>query len=690
MNINDKKRIEELKKQLEYHNRRYYIDAAPEISDAAYDRLMKELINIETANPELKTKDSPTQRVGGAPLEGFKTITHKVPMLSLDNTYNPEDLREFDARIKKITEKYTYTVELKIDGVAISLIYKDGYFETGITRGDGERGDDVTANIKTIKSLPLKIENGKSGNVEVRGEVYLSKKQFEKINKEREAQGEPLFANPRNSAAGTLKLLDSGIVAKRRLDFFAYYLVDSAKYGIKTQWEALERLKAAGFPVNENITLCKNIDEVIETCAKWEKRRNELAYEIDGMVIKVNEFEKQQILGMTAKSPRWAISYKFKAEQAKTKLKKITVQVGRTGALTPVAELEPVLLAGTTVKRATLHNEEDLERKDAREGDTVIVEKAGEIIPEVVSVVLSERPAGAKKFKMPVNCPVCGEKTEKYEDEAVRRCINIKCPAVVEGSIIHFASRDGMNIDGMGPALVEQLLKTKMISDYGDLYTLDIFALASLERMGQKSADNIVKAIEASKDRELDRLIYSLGIRNVGGRTAEILSDNYPDLKSLMAAKEEELSCINEIGPVVAHDIYDFFRVKENLQVIGKLEKAGVNTKRKEQRVKKNILNGDVFVFTGELKAYTRGEAGNIVKSLGGRVSGSVSKETNYVVAGPEAGSKLDKARKLGVKVIDEGEFLDIIKQDKKTEAVKKVPEKKAGKSNKKSQGELF
>ncbi|MBN2753696.1 MAG: NAD-dependent DNA ligase LigA [Candidatus Goldbacteria bacterium] len=686
----DKKRAEELKKQLEYHNRRYYIDAQPEISDAAYDRLMKELIGLEEAHPELKTKDSPTQRVGGAPIDGFKTVAHKSPMLSLDNTYNPEDLREFDERVKKITEKYTYTVELKIDGVAIALIYKNGYFETGITRGDGERGDDVTANLKTIISLPLKIDNRKLESVEVRGEVYLSKKQFEKINKEREAQGEALFANPRNSCAGTLKQLDPKAVAGRKLAIFTYYLADAAKYGIKTQWEALEKLKDAGFPVNENVTLCKNIDEVIETCEKWEKRRNELPYEIDGMVIKVNEFDKQQILGMTQKSPRWAISYKFRAEQAVTRLKSITVQVGRTGALTPVAELEPVQLAGTTVKRATLHNEEEVERKDIREGDFVVVEKAGEIIPEVVSVVIKKRPAGLKKFKMPDKCPVCNEAVVKYEDEAVRRCINIKCPAILEGSVIHFASRDGMNIDGMGPAIIQQLLKVKMISDYADLYKLTIFDLANLERMGQKSAENAVKAIEASKGRELDRLIYSLGIRNVGTRTAEILSDNYDTLDKLSGASAEELSQIHEIGPVVAGCIADFFKRRETKDVIKKLEKAGVNTKRLKERVTDNLLNGAVFVFTGELMKYSRTEAGNIVKSLGGRVSSSVSKETDFLVAGPQAGSKLDKAKKLGVKVVDETEFLEMIKQDNKKTVKAVKPKAVKNKSKDKIQGELF
>ncbi len=684
--MKDKKRAEELRRQIEYHNRKYYIDAQPEISDAAYDRLMKELIDIETAHPELKTKDSPTQRVGGAPVEGFKTVKHSTPMLSLDNTYSQEELREFDARIGKITSDYSYTVELKIDGVAIALIYKNGYLEAGVTRGDGEKGDDVTENVKTIKSLPLKIDAGliknKAGEiVEVRGEVYLSKRQFEKINKERELEGETPFANPRNSAAGTLKLLDSKAVAARGLDIFAYYLVDAERYGIKTQWEALAKMKEAGFPVNKHAALCGNIDEVIKICAEWEEKRNSLPYDIDGMVIKVNEFDRQKILGITQKSPRWAISYKFRAQQAKTLLKSITVQVGRTGILTPVAELEPVRIAGTTVKRATLHNEEEVERKDIREGDMVIVEKAGEIIPEVVSVVLEERKKDSRKFKMPDKCPVCGEKSVKYEGEAARRCINIKCPAILEGSIIHFASRDGMDIEGMGPALVQQLLKAGIVKDYADLYFLKQEQIAELERMGKKSAENLIKAIEESKGRELHRLIYALGIRNVGTGTAEILSDNFDDLDKLSSASVDELSGIHEIGPVVAGCIVDFFKRKETKDVLKKLKEAGVNTKRISGRVSDNRLNGALFVFTGELEKYSRTEAENIVKSLGGRVSSSVSRETDFVVAGPGAGSKLEKARKLGVKIIDEKEFLGIInlKKDEKRE-----------KSKKPAQGELF
>jgi DNA ligase (NAD+) len=678
-----RKRAEELSRILEYNNRKYYIENMPEISDREYDGLMKELIGLEEQFPALRTKDSPTQRVGGAPLEGFQTIVHKVPMLSLDNTYSADDLREFDARVAKVTSNYNYTVELKIDGLAIAMMFRDGIFETGATRGDGESGDDVTANLKTIQHIPLRVENKKIRSFEVRGEVYLSKQQFKKMNEEREVAGEPLFANPRNSAAGTLKQLDPKAVAKRKLDVFVYNLVDAGNYGVRTQSQALEVMKELGFPVNENIRLCKNIDEVVAYCTMWEDKRYSLPYEIDGMVIKVDEFDKQQILGMTSKSPKWAISYKFRAEQGKTKIRAIRVQVGRTGALTPVADLEPVQLAGTTVKRATLHNEEEIERKDIREGDIVMVEKAGEIIPEIVEVVKAERRSGLKKFRMPDKCPECGSKVVKYEDEAVRRCINIKCPAVLEGSILHFASRDGMDIEGLGPALVEQLLETKMIGDYADLYTLDIFKLAMLERMGTKSADNLLKGISESKDRELDRLIYSLGIRNVGGHTAEILADNFINVEELMAADEEKLSAIHEIGPVVAHCIVDFFSKKENLEVLKKLEKDGVNMKRKAARVTNNILNGAVFVFTGEMKGYTRGEAGNIVKSIGGRVSGSVSKETDYVVAGAEAGSKFDKAQKLGVRIIDEKEFMKIIKQGAK-------PADKDVKPKKGSQDSLF
>jgi DNA ligase (NAD+) len=650
-----------LRAELDRHNRLYYVDAEPEISDFEYDKMMKELIALEAAYPELQTPDSPTQRIGGEPLKEFRSVTHKIPMMSLDNTYSADELREFDARVRKISEKVTYTVEIKIDGLAVAVIYKDGIFRTGATRGDGVKGDDATGNMKTIKSMPLKLNDKKFSNMEVRGEVYLLKKQFEAINEEREKKDELLFANPRNAAAGTLKLLDPKVVASRKLSLFIYTLMEPEKYGIPGQFEALEKMKELGFPVNEGFKKLPDIESVIKYCDSLEEKRHDLPYAVDGMVIKVNEFDKQEILGVTAKSPRWAIAYKFKAEQAKTRLKAITVQVGRVGSLTPVAELEPVKLAGTTVKRATLHNEDEITRKDIMIGDLVIVEKAGEIIPEVVGVDKEARTGKEKKFKMPSECPVCGSKVVREEEEKATRCINVKCPAQLEGRIIHFGGREAMNIEGMGPAIVEQMLRNRMIKDYGDLYSLTIFDVANMDRMGQKSADNLLFEIENSKKRELENLIFALGIRNVGQQTAEVLAEHYDSLDKLSEAAMEELTEIHEIGNVVAEDIVDFFRGKENRDVIDKLKKAGVNMKRLKKKVTKNILNGQVFVFTGEMSKYSRGEAGNLVKSLGGRVSSAVNKETNFVVVGNEPGSKYNKAVKLGIKIINEQDFLKMI-----------------------------
>jgi DNA ligase (NAD+) len=656
-----KAKAEKLREQVEYHNRKYYVDAVPEISDFEYDKLLKELISLEEKYPGLKTPDSPTQRVGGEPLKEFITVKHTIPMMSLDNTYSPDELVEFDKRIRKVTEKFTYTVEIKIDGLAISLRYKNGFFNKGITRGDGTSGDDATENLKTVKSLPLRISVPAFKDVEVRGEVYLSKKQFEAINKERDEREEALFANPRNAAAGTLKLLDPKIVASRKLSLFVYTLLEPEKYSISGQFEALEKMKELGFPVNTGYKKLAGMDEVIKYCNSFEEKRHNLPYAVDGMVIKVDEFDKQAILGMTAKSPRWAIAYKFKAEQARTRLNAITVQVGRVGALTPVAELEPVHLAGTTVKRATLHNGDEIERKDIRIGDMVIVEKAGEIIPEVVGVDTAARTGKEKKFKMPGECPVCGSKVMREEEEKITRCINIKCPAQLEGRIVHFGGRDAMNIEGMGPAVVEQMLRNKMLKDYGDLYSLTIFDVANMERMGQKSADNLLKEIENSKKRDLENLIFALGIRNVGQQTAEVLAENFDSLDALSAASLDDLTKIHEIGEVVAGDIVEFFARKESKEVIEKLKKAGVNMKRLKKKAAKNILNGKVFVFTGEMQKYSRGEAGNIVKSIGGRVSSTVGKTVDYVVAGAEPGSKYDKAVKLGIKIVDEKEFLKMI-----------------------------
>lgn len=657
-----KLRINKLKKEIEYHNKRYYIDAEPEISDYEYDILMKELIELEEKYPDLKTIDSPTQRVGGEPLKDFKTVIHSIPMLSLDNTYSEEDLYEFDKRIKKVTQKYSYIVELKIDGVAVALRYKNLLLDLAITRGDGERGDDVTKNIKTIRQVPLRIESEDIffKDFEVRGEVYLSKKQFEIINEERERQGEPLFANPRNAVAGSLKLLDSKIVAKRKLNMFVYYLINPVNYGINTQFEALIEMEKMDLPVNKNNKKVNSIREVIDYCNFWEKKRHDLPYVVDGVVIKVNEFSKQEILGSTGKSPRWAIAYKFKAEKAKTRLKSITVQVGRTGILTPVAELEPVHLSGTVVKRATLHNEDEIEKKDIRIGDIVIVEKAGEIIPEVIGVDMKERTGAEKKFRMPGICPVCESETVRYEGEVATRCINIKCKAQLEGAILHFASRDAMNIEGLGKSLVKQLVENKLVSDYGDIYFLEETALANLERMGKKSAQNLINEINKSKDRDLENLIYGMGIKNVGKHTAEILAENFESLDKLSSSSVEELKNIHEIGPVVAQSIFDFFKRKETKEVMKKFKKININMKRKKKIIK-NILGGKIFIFTGEMEKYSRSEASNIVKSFGGGVTSSISKNIDYVVVGKDAGSKLDKAQKLGLKIIDEKEFLKLI-----------------------------
>jgi DNA ligase (NAD+) len=622
---------------------------------------MKELTDIEAKYPGLKTADSPTQRVGGGPLKGFKSAAHSEPMMSLDNTYSADELREFDARVRKITEKITYTAEIKIDGLAVALTYRNGIFTTGATRGDGVKGDDATENIRTIKSLPLQIKDKNFDGMEARGEVYLSKKQFELINEQRENSDEPLFANPRNAAAGTLKMLDPEIVASRKLSLFVYTLIGAEKHGVKGQFEALEKLKELGFPVNDGYKKFSGMDAVIDYCNVMDEKRHALPYAVDGMVIKVDEFDKQKILGMTAKSPRWAIAYKFKAEQAKTRLNAITVQVGRVGALTPVAELEPVRLAGTVVKRATLHNEDEIARKDIRVGDIVIVEKAGEIIPEVVGVDIGARTGKEKKFKMPSVCPVCGSEAAREIGQAITRCINVKCPAQLEGRIIHFGGRDAMDIEGMGPAIVDQLLRNKMIKDYGDIYSLTIFDVANMDRMGQKSADNLLEGIEKSKKQDLENLVFALGIRNVGAQTAAVLSENYDSLDALASAPLEELTKTDGVGAVVAGDITDFFRRKENKEVVEKLRKAGVNMKRLKKNSGKNILAGKIFVFTGEMSKYSRGEAGNIVKSLGGRVTSTVGRDVSYVVVGNEPGSKYYKAVKRGIKTINEKEFLDII-----------------------------
>jgi DNA ligase (NAD+) len=663
-----RKRIDELRELIRHHEYKYYVENRPQISDFEFDKLMAALQTLEKNNPALITSDSPTQRVGGAPVEGFAVVEHRVPMQSIDNTYSADEIREFDARISRLLsgEPVEYIVELKIDGVAVSLWYEDGVFVQGATRGDGRRGDDITANLRTVRAIPLKLRtNGAVPPViEARGEVYLPKREFERINKEREKEGEPLFANPRNAAAGSLKLLDPRIAATRRLGMFSYGIGYSEGLEIASHAEALSLLESLSLPVDPHRIKCRTMDDVIEYCLAFNERRKKLPYEIDGMVVKVNSFDQQERLGSTAKSPRWVVAYKFPAERAVTRLKSIVVQVGKTGTLTPVANLEPVSLAGTTVKRATLHNADEIKRKDVRVGDTVLVEKAGEIIPQVVEVLLDRRTGDEKPFRMPRTCPACGAQVVKDPDGVYHRCHNISCPAQVKAKIRHFVSRDAMDIDGLGPALVEQLVDKNLVEDFSDLYRLSDDELAKLEKMGAKSAHNLVLATRQSKTRDLHRLIYALGILHIGVNAARLLAARFESLGALAEAGAEELAEIEGLGPIVAESVVRFFAAEHNRATIRKLQDAGVNTRRLAAPpvAEEGPLAGKRLVLTGKLTGYTREEARKLIEQLGGEVSTSISSKTDYVLAGEEPGSKLDNARKLGVRVIDETEFEGIVR----------------------------
>jgi DNA ligase (NAD+) len=646
-----------LREQIERHDRLYYIDNQPEISDFEYDRLMQSLIKIEGSFPDLVTPDSPTRRVGGAPVEGFATIKHTVPMMSLGNTYSRKELKEFAERVQRFLkgESSRYVAELKIDGVAISLRYEKGLFVQGATRGDGTSGDDVTANLRTIRSIPLRIPAAPRP-IEVRGEVFMFRSGFERLNEERLENQEEPFANPRNAAAGSLKLLDSRITAKRPLGVFVYDLIDS-EGPIKGHHEKLGALSAMGFPVNPYHRLCPELDDVIRYCDEWMAKRDSLDYDIDGVVVKVDSLDQQGRLGSTAKSPRWAISYKFPASQATTQILDIKLQVGRTGTITPVARLKSAKLAGSTISRATLHNEEEIRRKDIRAGDTVLIEKGGDIIPKVVKVFAAKRTGKERPFKMPADCPVCRGRLERPEGEVAWRCINPFCPAQLQRTVEHYVSRGAMDIEGMGEALVEQLVSSKMIQDYADIYELEKTGLEALERMGEKSTENLLAAIESSKDRPLARLIFALGIRHVGSKTAEILARHYTGLAELSEAAREELEEIDEVGPKIAVSIRDFFDSQKNRGVIAKLARAGVKIREKERKVRGALpLAGKKFVFTGALSV-PRHAAEARVKSLGASAAGSVSKKTDYVVFGASPGSKYNKARELGVKCLSEEEF---------------------------------
>ncbi len=655
------RKAESLRREIDRHNRLYYVENQPEISDTEYDHLLQELTDLESAFPDLITPDSPTQRVGGAPVGGFQTLRHTLPMMSLGNTYSREELQEFAERAQRILkdEISGFVTELKIDGVAISLRYEGGRFVRGLTRGDGRQGDDVTSNLKTIRSIPLAIDFD-DRPIEVRGEVYMPRSGFDRLNEERLRAGEEPFANPRNAAAGSLKLLDPKITATRPLRIFLYDLIE-AESPVRYHGEKLERLRALGFPVNPHFRRCLDLTEVFRFCDEWVEQRENLDYDIDGVVVKVDSLAQQQALGATAKSPRWAIAYKFPARQATTVIEKIDLQVGRTGTITPVAHLAPVQLAGSTIRRATLHNEDEIRRKDIREGDTVLIEKGGDIIPKVVKVVESRRMGKELPFAMPGECPVCGGAIERSEEEVAWRCVNPFCPAQLQRTVEHFVARGAMDIEGMGEALVEQLVSRQMIRDYGDLYFLDQETLAGLERMGEKSAENLLQGIEESKDRPLARLIFALGIRYVGSKTAEILAAHYPDLDRLARASREELEGVDEVGPRIAESIHQFFRTERNLQVIEKLRKAGVRTRQEPVEAERDLpFAGKRFVFTGAL-AFPRREAEERVKRLGAKTSSSVSAKTDYVVYGGAPGSKFRKAQEIGVPCLTEEEFLELL-----------------------------
>jgi len=661
------KKIEELREKIRSHNYRYYVLDNPTVSDAEYDQLMKELEEWERKYPQYINSSSPTQRVGIEPVLEFTTVKHITPMLSLANAFSTEELQAFSQRIKKLIpqQKLEYVVELKIDGLAVALVYENGIFIRGATRGNGVNGEEITSNLRTIKTIPLKLFGEDiPPRIEVYGEVYMKMSDFKKLNKERTKREENLFANPRNAAAGSVRQLDPRITAQRHLDTFIYRATFPEGNNFNTHMEVLNYLKKMGFKVNPNIKLCQDIEEAINYCQEWIERKEELDYEIDGMVIKVNSLRMREELGSTTRSPRWAIAYKFPAQQVTTKVQGIIVQVGRTGALTPVAILDPVRISGSVVQRATLHNEDEIKRKDIRIGDTVLVQKAGEVIPEVVKVIKEKRTGKEIEFVMPTQCPVCGAKVFRLEGEVVSRCNSLICPAQIKERIRHFASRNAMDIEGLGPAIIDQLVNKGQIRDVKDLYFLKREDLISLERMAEKSADNLLEAIEESKKKSLANLVYGLGIRYMGVHTSEVITRYYPILDKLKKASLEELIEIKEIGPKIAESIILFFKEKENLAIIERLRSAGLNFGQEEEigRKKKGtqILAGIQFVLTGTLKDFTRTQAKEIISELGGRVTGSVSKKTDYVVAGEDPGSKYQKAQKLGVLIINEEEFKKI------------------------------
>jgi DNA ligase (NAD+) len=652
--------IAKLRKELRRHEHLYYVLDTPEISDAEYDALMRRLQELERQHPELVTADSPTQRVGGKPREGFIKVRHSSQMLSLENALNEGELRDFDRRVRELlgAAEFRYVTELKMDGLSMAAHYRDGQFVQAVTRGDGLVGEDVTENARTIRSMPLRVKTTLDA-FEVRGETVMNRRAFERLNAERDERGLARFANPRNAAAGSLRVLEPQVTASRRLDYYTYYLLAGGRPVCDTHWESLDELERLGFKVNPKRKLCGTIDEVLAFCADWEARREELPYEIDGVVVKVDSVEQQRILGSTAKAPRWAIAYKYPARQAVTSVDDIEVQVGRTGALTPVAHLKPVSVGGVTVGRATLHNEDEIERLGLQIGDDVVIERSGDVIPKVVRV--HAQGSYRKKFQMPSACPVCGGKVVREEGEAASRCINTDCPARLKESILHFASRGVMNIDGMGEALVEQLVDRGLVENVAAIYDLTAGDLLKLERMGPKSADNVIRNIEKSKKNPLPRVIAALGIRFVGERTALFLAEAFGSMETLAAAGVEDLQLVEEVGPKVAESVFQFFREPRNQELVERLRAAGLQFTYASTRPKGGPLQGKTFVLTGTLAGLSRDQAKQLIEGAGGKVSSAVSKKTSYVVAGEDAGSKLAKARELGVTILSEEQLMDLI-----------------------------
>jgi DNA ligase (NAD+) len=658
-----KKEAEKLREDIRHHEYLYYVVDGPEISDAAFDQLMNRLKEMEAAHPDLITPDSPTVRVGGTPREGFQTVRHARAMLSLDNAFSYDALRDWDRRVRQGSghEDIEYIAEHKFDGLSISLQYQDGVLVRGVTRGDGTTGEDVTPNVKTIRSIPLSVDaavlkKSKLGaTFEVRGEILMTRRAFEAMNRQQEQTGGKIFVNPRNAAAGAVRVLDPSITASRNLDFFAYYLFVDGRVPYAKHSDSLETLKQLRFRASSDWKLCSGIEKVIEYCTDWDEKREKLPYEIDGVVIKLNSTGLQSELGFTSKAPRWAIAYKYPARQETTVVNDIIVQVGRTGTLTPVAVLQPVQVGGVTVSRSTLHNMDEIERLGLHIGDTVLVERAGEVIPHVLKVVKDGK--DRKPFRMPKNCPVCGSTIHRAEGEVAYRCVNAACPAKLKESLQHFAGRHAMNIDGLGEKIVDQLVEQKLVKDVADLYALKVEKVAGLERMAQKSAQNLVQEVQSSKKNPLSRLIFALGMRFVGERTGQLLAEHFSTLEELEAAKQEELEQVPEVGPKVAESIVEFFSEAANRKLVKKLRDAGVRPTAEKREVKSQKLAGKSFVFTGGLANRSREDAGELVQQHGGKVSGSVSKKTNYVVVGADPGSKYDKAKELGVTVLTEGEF---------------------------------